>query len=358
MITPEKLIKPLAEISKNTELREEFVFLLKKFEAQSIILDRHYNVRELITGPIIDILFKPTEIIEKKLMDGTTFRFRNGSKITRDFILSEPSVTDHVWEPQTTRLLKLLATNAEHIIIGGAYIGDHAILLAKEIESDCGIVHAFEPDISSREMLTVNANLNNVKNIRINEKCLWSESNQYFLLKDDDALSNVAMIEEGLESNISSISIDDYCFQNDIKNVGLILIDVEGAEFEVIKGAKGLFNMRNGVFPNIIFEIHSQYVDWSEGIEHTEFCRYLTNLGYRLYAIRDFHSNHDTRTLDIEIIPLENCYLEGPPHGFNVLAITNDSIITELNLKIVKNVSPKLLLHKDARYHHPIKHAE
>jgi hypothetical protein len=56
----------------------------------------------------------------------------------------------------------------------------------------------------------------------------------------------------------------------------------------------------------------------------------------------------------IEIIPAHRVYLEGPPHGFNALATPDPSLVKRLGLRIVENVSPKLLLHKDPDLHHPI----
>jgi hypothetical protein len=55
----------------------------------------------------------------------------------------------------------------------------------------------------------------------------------------------------------------------------------------------------------------------------------------------------------IEIIPVDRVYLEGPPHGFNVLATTDSDLINRYGLRIVEDVSPKLLLHKDPALHHP-----
>jgi hypothetical protein len=58
----------------------------------------------------------------------------------------------------------------------------------------------------------------------------------------------------------------------------------------------------------------------------------------------------------IELIPAHTAYLEGPPHGFNMLAVKNpDSLIADDKMfKVVPGVSPKLLRHRDPKIHAPI----
>jgi len=47
-------------------------------------------------------------------------------------------------------------------------------------------------------------------------------------------------------------------------------------------------------------------------------------------------------------------YLEGPPHGFNMLAVADTSVLASTAFSVVEGVSPKLLPHKAAHLHHPV----
>ena len=131
------------------------------------------------------------------------------------------------------------------------------------------------------------------------------------------------------------------------------MLDIEGAELRALKGAINFLSQPVGQAPNIVFEVHSLFIDWSNGIENTEIITFLTQLGYHIYAIRDFNSNYDMSSKKIEIIPLKNIYLEGPHHGFNMLAVKDLSIINDLIFEICRDVSPKLLRHKNPALHHP-----
>jgi hypothetical protein len=77
-------------------------------------------------------------------------------------------------------------------------------------------------------------------------------------------------------------------------------------------------------------------------------------MGYRLFAIRDFHDNVRMSARPIEIIPVDSVYLEGPPHGFNLFATKDTTIVEHLDLRIVRGVSPKLLADRDPALHHPL----
>ncbi len=72
--------------------------------------NQDFDVREKITDAFISPLFDENSKLTKTLSDGTKFEFLYRSKIARDFVLSQPENPNHVWEPQTTRLLKFLVS--------------------------------------------------------------------------------------------------------------------------------------------------------------------------------------------------------------------------------------------------------
>jgi hypothetical protein len=153
---------------------------------------------------------------------------------------------------------------------------------------------------------------------------------------------------------IDTVTLDGYAqSRNIIGNVGLLMLDVEGGEFRALQGARQLLSLPKDQSPNVVFEVHRHYVDWSNGLENTDIIRYLSEFGYTTYAIRDFHSNYPMHNKPIELIPAPVVYLEGPPHGFNMLAVKDTAILENDRFRFCENVSPKLLLHKDPSLHHP-----
>jgi hypothetical protein len=73
-----------------------------------------------------------------------------------------------------------------------------------------------------------------------------------------------------------------------------------------------------------------------------------------MFAIRDYQGNVPMPGKPIELVPIETAYIEGPPHGFNILAVKNERVLDAPDFRIVRNVSPKLLFHRDAKLHQPL----
>lgn len=324
--------------------RAAMIAALKAFER--LPENRFTRVRDEVTGPIADALHRRVPLVRKELSTGLVFEFPYRSKIARDFVMSVPEKPDHVWEPQTTKLLLHLASGAEHAIVGGAYFGDQAIPLANALRGR-GLCHAFEPDADQARMLARNADMNGLDNLRVHALALWSDADTRLAFQGRDALASTVPSATG----IATTTIDLYARETEISRVGLIMLDLEGAELAVLKGSERVLR-EDG--PDVVFEIHGSYVDWSRGLPNTEIVRHLARLGYTLFAVRDFQSNVDLSAGPIELVPIETAYLEGPPHGFNLFATRDPAIAERAPFRIVAGVSPKLLFHRDPRLHHPL----
>jgi hypothetical protein len=82
--------------------------------------------------------------------------------------------------------------------------------------------------------------------------------------------------------------------------------------------------------------------------------RFLEGFEYRLYAIRDHQGDVDMRGRPIELVPTRATYIAGPPHGFNVLAVKNTEVRDGVDVRLVGNVSPKRLFHRDPKLYQPL----
>lgn len=354
--TQHKTLQVLTELGADKKARDSIVEALKKIE-KDVKLPLNRSLREELTGPMTDALFKNAGVLRKKLKDGTIFDFVYRSKIARDLILSPDDKPDHVFEPQTTKLFLHLAKGAKHIIIGGAYAGDHAIPGARIIARNGGIVHGFEPSDEQRSLLVRNARLNKVsKNVRAVELGLWDKDKTILELVGDDAFAHAVPLHGKAKKGavtFAATSIEAYAAKNKIKQIDLILMDIEGSELPALKGALPFLKQPAGQAPNIIFEVHRYYVDWSKGLENSDIVKFLHKFGYSIYAVRDFQSNVPMARCKIELIKPEDVYLKGPPHGFNMLAVKDPKTVKSPLFRVLKNVSPKYLLHKDPKLHWP-----
>lgn len=351
-MTKDNLLASLDLIAKNPEWRAEFIRQLLSFEKG--IAAPNIDVRELITGPMVDALFDESQIVRKSLADGTKLDFYYRSKIARDFVMSSPEVPTHAWEPQTTRLLLNLASRSKQVVIGGAYFGDHAILIAKRVARDDGLVHAFEPNDDQRNMMMHNAGLNSISNILPRSEGLWDDSTTTLKLVGADSFAHPEAVGKGTVDGFQTITIDDYLEAAGVSHLDLIMLDIEGGEERVLKGAGKYLGQPIGEAPNIVFEVHRHYVDWTVGLPNTGIIKLLQGFDYKVFAVRDFNSNYDLSSKPIELIPVESVYLEGPPHGFNMVAVKDDKVFASAEYRLCRDISPKLLRHKDPALHHPL----
>jgi len=333
----------LKTLGRDAAARAAMIAALRDYERRPE--QRLTTVRDDVTGPIVDALHAGVDLVRKELSNGLVLEFPYRSKIARDFVMAAPERPDHVWEPQTTRLLLHLAAGVEHAIVGGAYFGDQAVPLAHALRGR-GACHAFEPDAGQAAMLRRNAGLNGLDNLRVHSLGLWRDAETRLAFVGSDALAATVASRDG----VPTTTIDLYAREAGIGRVGLIMLDLEGAELAVLEGAKRVL-AEDG--PHVVFEVHRAYVDWSDGLEATAVVRYLAGYGYTFFAVRDFQSNVDLAGRPIELVPIATAWLDGPPHGFNILATREPSIVDAEPFRIVPNVSPKLLFHRDPALHHP-----
>jgi FkbM family methyltransferase len=345
----DSLHEALRTIGRNPSLRKRLVEECKVIE-RTLELGPDRSVRDEVTAHIVDALHADVGILRKELANGLAFDFHYRSKIAREFVMSTPEIPDHVWEPQTTRLLVHLAGKAEHVLIGGGYFGDQAIPVARALAGR-GTCHVFELNAQQAEMLRHNAALNHLDNVQVNQIGLWSDDTSELSLEGHDSVASSKAVSGSSQAN--SLTVDSYLKQRGVDRLDLIMLDIEGGELMVLKGARSQLALPPGQAPNIVFEVHRSYVDWSAGLAQTEIIQLLTGHGYLVHAVRDFQANYDMQGRPIELVPIDDIYLEGPPHGFNMLAVKEPALLDQPLFKICPGVSPKLLVHKSPQLHHP-----
>lgn len=113
------------------------------------------------------------------------------------------------------------------------------VLYAAKVVGDTGRVIAFEPDSLNHKKLLDNIELNNLANVTVINKGVWSENTT--LIFNEEHTEGSSLFFDGKSestSNIPVVSIDNELKRIGIKQVNFIKMDIEGAEIEAIRGAK------------------------------------------------------------------------------------------------------------------------
>ena len=119
------------------------------------------------------------------------------------------------------------------VIDGGAYIGDSALAF---IEYNPAKIYSFEPCDLSYRKLKETITLNKVENLIESIKLGLSDERKDVPIYGNNNGASLYMPDVNERSTISTVTIDDFVSDKNI-NVGLIKLDVEGSELEVVNGA-------------------------------------------------------------------------------------------------------------------------
>ena len=149
----------------------------------------------------------------------------------------------------------LLATEEKKIVMDiGANIGNHALFISKFAST----VHAFEPYEPARASLEEKIQVNNIKNIIIHPLGLSDQKESIPYYPQDTECIGTGSFEKGFcasdEKNAITLEVDrgdDIVAAKNISDVGLIKIDVEGFEIQVLKGLRSTLSNNR---PVVIFE--------------------------------------------------------------------------------------------------------
>lgn len=174
----------------------------------------------------------------------------------------------------------------------GANIGELSLLFSRFVGSS-GQVHAFEASKSTFDKLSTVCKITNYRQMTINhlavsdqEKILklnvYSEEYSSWNSLADRPLENYGInVKPIYTEDVQSITLDNYCETNKIEFIDLLKIDVEGAEYQVMLGAKSLFE--NKRVRCCVFEFGGTTFDMGNSPEEIEF--FLNSCDYRVSNI-------------------------------------------------------------------------
>lgn len=217
---------------------------------------------------------------------------------------------DECMIPTVIKSIFNILDNKSTAIDVGANAGYWAIPMSKIFNT----VVAFEPNTTVREKLIRNIQINDISSIEIRPELVGAESaNVEFFeisLKDGDGLWNNGLsgrLNRGLDltANIREcIPLDSL----QLSDVNFIKIDVEGYEWEVLLGARGI--LRN--FSPLVYWEASRSLDLISGQDNVHKClEILTDFSYSHFgffgdSIKPINHLSDTLVGDMDILSVPN----------------------------------------------------
>lgn len=146
-----------------------------------------------------------------------------------------------------------------------------------------GRVFAFEPLPRNLDFLKRHLALNRIENVTVIEAAVSERSGTVRF--EEDASTSKGRIGAQGALEVKSLSLDDWIGQGLLPAPDLLKIDIEGAEFLALQGARKMLARSH---PVIFLSTHS-------GLVHRECIELLESLGYRVAPIdgRPLERSHD-----------------------------------------------------------------
>lgn len=153
---------------------------------------------------------------------------------------SDLSVIDEFFVDKMYRSVDPIITNATYPLLDiGAHIGVFS-LYARALNPAAKII-AIEPEPHNFDLLKENFKLNRCENVIIKQMALVachpeqishnSATTTLYLNKDSHNHSTFYKTENSIE--VLATTLEDLMYQNKIKKIGLLKMDIEGGEFEI-----------------------------------------------------------------------------------------------------------------------------
>jgi FkbM family methyltransferase len=170
----------------------------------------------------------------------------------------------------------------------GAHTGFFCLLAARKVGPK-GEVVGLEADPENAALLRANAARNGMGCVRVVEAAAWSRAGQLKVRREFNAANGTQghvtenASDDAQEITVDSCSLDDLLFARGMGRPQLLKIDVEGAEWEVLRGAeRTLRELR----PAILCEVHK-----SEDIDPIR--DFLASFGYSTEHWQPVHARYD-----------------------------------------------------------------
>jgi FkbM family methyltransferase len=199
-----------------------------------------------------------------------------------------------IWKEFLILLLqKTLPQNAILFDIG-ANVGLSTLSFAKILASE-GLVYSFEPNSQIKSKLLKNIELNNLKNIVVEEYALQNDpkilTQEFYIreaLQEDGRINNgISSLKKNQYHNkhkqiVKTTTLDNYVNEHRIHSINLIKIDVEGGDSDVFYGGEKSIDEYK---PIIIYE-YSTMLDFQANLKNTQSCfEFLKSKNYVQFRI-------------------------------------------------------------------------
>jgi len=260
---------------------------------------------------------------------GLRFDAIDQSQMVNNLLLLKGGARERCWEPQTSRLLEGLTRPEDRVVVAGANVGVHALMIARRLKPGVGGCHAFEPLERAFRILERNVALNGLAGVLWPVRAALGDRDGAARLRVDGDNSRIVDDGEGgagAEETAALRSLDSLLADGTIGPVSGVVADIEGRELDMVRGAARLLAV--SPLRYLVFEVHRGTEDACPG-KTADLLSRAAGLGFELFAVIDDYRG--LRRTEDEACALRRVVSPGRPFvledpWFNVLAVKGETL--------------------------------
>ncbi len=233
--------------------------------------------------------FAPSQQLKSNLKDGIIWLNNEDIALhtTVDNYIEWTILSTGTYEDEIGKLIKISLHEGDNALDIGGNIGLQSLRMSACVGLN-GKIYAFEPLKHIAEKFKKNIALNKANNVTLFEMALSDVEGEMVYKMDKNTWNqgtfSLKNASTGTDAQNIIINIADELAEiQHLESLALIKIDVEGFEYNVLRGLKATLQKHR---PRIIFEYDNNY--WESTAQNINSCfDFLTELGYAIYQISD-----------------------------------------------------------------------
>lgn len=325
-----------------TKSYDNYKNIIRNYQPLIVLVNSVYKalenktINEILNGnmPInyfINKSFENMKISKNKLNNGYQI-YNYGVK---DYI-SKSIIKYKTGEPNITCLMNNIINKneySENVILDiGCNIGYFTLITQKY--NSISHVYSVDGNCININLLKLSCGLNNISNTTLINKCIADKQGEYFEPSNQDLVNRVNNIgrlsykKSKNKTSTLSTTIDKLIEKNNITNILIMKIDIEGGELKALKGATK--SLKTNIIKNIIIEISPIFNNNSKTILDI-----LRKNRYNLYNIpnqaKGYLNTTDNLLENLKSTPIINIskFISSILIQTNILAIKNNYLKTD-----------------------------
>jgi FkbM family methyltransferase len=221
------------------------------------------------------------------------YEFRPGlwMQLNVQDLVQQTIVLEGIWDPALTSLIESTLKPGDVFVDVGAHVGYFTLLAASRV-GPAGRILSIEPNPVALDQLRHNVERSCLQNVLIAHTACGDSRDPVRLYLHTESNSSMASLSSqnatsGVAVDVSCTPLDDVCLERGLERVSLVKIDVEGAEFSVLRGMSRLLREMR---PVVVLEMEPRLLG-SFGTTRDSIVALLAEHDYRVAPLGG-HSNY------------------------------------------------------------------